>query len=179
MVQRSGSKPIRALRGLALLIPALGAMACAAEQRAAPAELRGTPQVISGDLIELEGRRLRLAGIDAPEPGQRCLLRERLYDCGALARAALLDLTAGVEVICRPLEDDSSAALTARCSAEGYDLSEGMVYTGWALIPPEAQQTYAAQQARAKSAGHGLWRGRFVTPWDWARGQRLPEESGG
>jgi endonuclease YncB( thermonuclease family) len=179
MAQRSGSKPIRALRGLALLIPALGVAACMAQPRAAPAQLRGTPQVISGDLIELEGQRLRLAGIDAPEPGQRCLLRERLYDCGALARAALLDLTAGVEVICRPLEPGPAATLTARCSAQGYDLSEGMVYTGWALIPPAVGTTYAAQQAQAKAAGHGLWRGRFVTPWDWVRGERLPEESGG
>ena len=179
MTQRSGSKPVRALRALALFSTALGAAACAIEQPPAPARFQGTPQVISGDLIELEGQRLRLAGIDAPEPGQRCLLRERLYDCGALARAALLDLTAGVEVVCRPLEPGPADTLTARCSAQGYDLSEGMVYTGWALIPPEAGTAYAAQQARAKSAGHGLWRGRFVAPWDWARGERLPEESGG
>ena len=222
MTQRSGSEPIGALRGLALLIPALGMAACVAQQRAAPTQLRGTPQVISGDLIELEGRRLRLAGIDAPELGQRCLLRERLYDCGALARSALLDLTAGVEVVCWPqvsrtqnslhrisgskghemysssviqlptfvtfnvttfetitLVPGPAAALTARCSAQGYDLSEGMVYTGWALIPPASGTTYAAQQARAKSAGHGLWRGRFVAPWDWVRGKRLPEESDG
>lgn len=179
MLQRSGNHLIRTLGVLALFCAAFAAAACAVEQPAAPARYRGTPQVLSGDLIELGGQRLRLAGIDAPEPDQRCLLRERLYDCGALARAALLDLTAGVEVICRPLAPGPKETVTAHCWAQGYDLSEGMVYTGWALIAPHTDDTYAAQQARARSAGHGLWRGRFVTPWDWVRGERLPEESGG
>ena len=137
------------------------------------------PEVIAGDLIELQGQRLRLEGIDAPESGQRCIINERLYDCGEVARTALLDLTAGVEVVCRPLGPGAGGTKIARCFAADYDLSEGMVYTGWALAAPATAGHYGALQERAKRSRHGLWRGRFVAPWDWSAGKRLPEEDGG
>ncbi len=159
-----------------ILILATGAMAAAA--RAAEAELRGTPRVIAGDLIELQGQRLRLDGIDAPEPGQRCAFGNRLYDCGEVARTALLDLTAGTEVRCRQLGPGPAGSKLARCTAAGYDLSEGMVYTGWALTQPAAGERYGAVQEQARRAKHGLWRGRFVAPWEWSAGKRLPEEAG-
>ncbi len=145
---------------------------------AAESDFRGTPKVVSGDLIELQGRRLRLEGIDAPEPGQRCALDERLYDCGEVARTALLDLTAGTEVRRRLLGPGPAGSPLARCTAAGYDLSEGMVYAGWALAQPAATERYGAAQEQARAAKHGLWRGRFVAPWEWSAGKRLPEEGG-
>ncbi len=147
----------------------------------AAVEFRGKPQVIEGDLIEIGGRRFALADIEAPDPAQRCLLKDRLYPCGEIAGAALMDLTAGVEVLCRPLEAPpasapAAGATPARCFADGYDLSEGMVYTGWALPRPSAPARYFKLRERAEKRRHGLWRGRFVAPADWARGERLPEE---
>ena len=162
--------------GLFLL---LASAAVTATTPVAGAELRGTPQVIAGDLIELQGRRLRLDGVDAPEPGQRCALEARLYDCGEVARTALLDLTAGTEVRCRPLGPGPAGSTMARCTAAGYDLSEGMVYTGWALAAPAAAGRYGVVQEQAQRARHGLWRGRFVAPWEWSAGKRMPEEDGG
>lgn len=158
------------------LVLATGALTLPAH--AAGTELRGTPKVIAGDLIELQGQRLRLAGIDAPEPGQRCALEARLYDCGEVARTALLDLTAGTEVRCRPLGQDPGGSTLARCTAAGYDLSEGMAYTGWAMVQPAAAERYGAVQEQARRAKRGLWRGRFVAPWEWSAGKRLPEEAG-
>ena len=145
-------------------------------------ELRGIPEVIDGDTLDLQGRRLHLTGVDAPELAQRCWLKARLYDCGRVARTALLDLTAGVEVICRPLEPGPADRTLAYCTAGGYDLSEGMAYTGWALADPdnadpETGDRYNREETRARVAGRGLWRGRFVAPWDWRRGARLTEES--
>ncbi len=156
------------LFGLAVTVPVMAA-----------AELRGAPEVIAGDILELQGQRLRLDGIDAPEPGQRCTFRKRLYDCGEISRSALLDLTAGVDVVCRPLGPGPADTMIARCFAKGYDLSEGMVYTGWALADPQGDGRYASWQDHAKRSGHGLWRGRFVAPWEWSKGKRLPEEEGG
>ncbi len=167
---------IRIFGGAALLLALLGGGAMTAPLMAAT-ELRGVPKVISGDMIELGGHRLRLEGIDAPEPNQRCLFRTRFYDCGEIARSALLDLTAGVEVVCRTLGSGAAETQAARCFAEGYDLSEGMVYTGWALALPGAPDRYVAMQERAETRRHGLWKGRFVAPWDWLKGQRLPEET--
>jgi len=161
--------------GAVLVLALLGGLGRPAPLQAA-AELRGAPNVISGDMIELEGQRLRLEGIDAPEPSQRCLFRNRFYDCGEIARSALLDLTAGTEVSCRPLGSGPAGSIWARCFAEGYDLSEGMVYTGWALADPNDPSRYGPLQQKAEQAGRGLWRGRFIAPWKWLAGERLPEE---
>ena len=109
--------------------------------------------------------------------------RQRLYNCGDLAQAALMDLTAGVEVECRTVASRSGETKKpslARCHAGGYDLSEGMIYTGWALLPPEPEvvmpESFAVIQTRAEQRQHGLWKGSFVAPWEWRRGVRLPEE---
>ena len=48
-----------------------------------------------------------------------------------------------------------------------------MAYTGWALALPEVSERYLVFEDRAQAAGRGLWKGRFVTPWDWRGGARL------
>ncbi len=148
---------------------------------AAAADWIGPPKVIDGDTLEVRGKVFRLHGIDAPELGQACAIRGRLYDCGLVARTALLDLTAGAKVVCtlltRSNDDPAKEGQPGRCAAGGYDLSEGMAYTGWALARRDRTTRYLRFEAQARSAGRGLWKGAFVTPWDWRRGQRLPEES--
>ncbi len=141
------------------------------------AEMAGRPKIIDGDTIELQGQAIRLYGIDAPELGQSCTIKEQTYDCGMVARTALLDLTAGVTVTCKMVAAEPDPATgdgrPGHCFAQGYDLSEGMAYTGWALAQREVSERYLVFEERAQAAGRGLWKGRFVTPWDWRRGARL------
>ena len=59
----------------------------------------------------------------------------------------------------------------------GHALSEGMAYTGWALAERQVSERYLVYEERAQAAGRGLWRGRFVTPWDWRGGARLAVEA--
>ncbi len=80
-------------RSLVVLLAAVWLLAMTG--RPALAEITGRPKIIDGDTIELQGQAIRLYGIDAPELGQACTIKERTYDCGLVARTALLDLTAG------------------------------------------------------------------------------------
>jgi len=142
----------------------------------AESPVRGMARIIDGDSLEVSGRTFDLVGVDAPELLQRCLFRDRLYDCGAISRTALMDLTAGTEVECRPLPGAAQETV-AHCTAGGYDLSEGMVYTGWALAQRDSATTrYRKFETTAADAKHGLWRGVFLTPWNWREGERLPQE---
>ncbi|MEQ8356893.1 MAG: thermonuclease family protein [Kiloniellaceae bacterium] len=160
--------------GAVILFAAAISTAASTAAKAGPRVVAGVPEVITGDTLKVQGLRIRLSGIDAPEPDQVCLLPHKAYDCGYIAATALMDLTAGTQVDCilgPPAED---GAVVAVCRADGYDLSEGMTYTGWALALPGVESRYHNIEARAKEAGRGLWRGEFVMPWDWRRGERLP-----
>ena len=135
----------------------------------APA-LAGTPvTVIDGNTLEVAGARLRLHGIDAPDLDQPCRLRGRTQSCGVIARAALMDLTAGAELDCEMRGRDADGRALATCTADGYDVAEGMVYTGWALARTSAPARYHTVQRQAEAARRGLWLGRFTAPSEWRR----------
>ncbi len=154
-------------------VPAL-ALAFWVAQPAAAAELSGRPTVIDGETLEVAGRRVRLTGIDAPEPTQVCRRAGRDIDCGVIATAQLKDITAGATVACRSDGLEHAGLPGARCTAAGYDLAYGMVYAGWALADPGQPSRYATVEAEARAAGRGIWRYRFVPPWEWRGGKRLP-----
>jgi len=116
--------------------------------------------VIDGNRIAVDGRELRLDGIVAPELGRQCMLGGKARDCGLIARSGLLDLTAGATVTCR-----KAGAKTHRCTAGGYDLSEGMVYTGWAVPLDGAPKAYWRVLKGAQDRPRGFWKGTFVEPW--------------
>ena len=122
-------------------------------------DLSSAAEVIDGETLIVAGHRLRLEGIKAPAPGTRCTLRGNDHNCGRISTTALMDLTAGASVTCRrrdAVAEDGSRY--ARCRAGGYDLSEGMVYTGWAEADGTQMSRYAGFEAEARSAPRGMWR---------------------
>lgn len=121
-------------------------------------------QVLSGDKIQLGAITYCLKGIDAPEIGQSCNLKNgNPFDCGHIAKTALMDLTAGAKITCRG-GTKLAECTVGSCTAGGFDLSQNMVHTGWAL---STEPKFAAIQARAKEKKHGLWKGKFEMPWVW------------
>lgn len=147
-----------------LVVLATAAVPAAGAETAA---VTGTPTVIDGETLEVAGRRFRLYGIDAPDLRQTCDIRGRTYNCGRVSRTALMDLVAGVDVTCRPRKSGPGRDTLAACRAGGYDLSAGMVHTGWAMAFPRVGTDYARIEKTAAKAKRGLWRGAFVAPWDW------------
>lgn len=141
------------------MIPAVGTRAQTATV--------GAPEVIDGETLRIGATTFRLHGIDAPDPAQTCEIRGRVYNCGRVSTTALMDLVAGVSVRCVPRRDTTMSPVTALCFATGYDLSEGMVHTGWALAMPRDGTKYARIEAKAKKAKRGLWKGKFTLPWEW------------
>ncbi len=115
----------------------------------------GDIKVIDGGRIEVGGTVHTLYGIKAPALGEKCQVRGNQHDCGILARAGLMDLTAGANVKCTYLK---SAQQTSRCRADGYDLSEGMVYTGWAVALPKSPKKLKTLMKQSKAKRHGMWR---------------------
>lgn len=138
---------------------------------------RGPVTVIDGNTLAFGARRVRLFGSDAPELGQRCWYHKRRFDCGNVARTALMDLLAAQRVVCRAVGAktrggrDKSGRLRVRCLAGGYDVAENMVHTGWAVAARGAAgplvARYAVTEQKARKGRRGLWRGRFIRPQAW------------
>ena len=145
-------------RKLLLLVLVAGAGPIAA------ADIHRTPKIIDGETLEVGGKRFRLAGTDAPDPRQTCFIRKREYNCGRILTTALMDLVAGVTVRCKAVDKKPGVA---RCWAGSYELSEGMVHTGWELAMRREHKRFAPIERKAAAARRGLWQGEFVMPWDW------------
>lgn len=125
--------------------------------------LEGVPHVADGDSLSLDGERIRLKGIDAPELGQICIRDGKAYECGREAKRALVGLIGGRQVICKASERDRYGRLLAVCSAGEIELNKAIVESGWAI----AYGDYETVELRARLASRGLWAGSFDRPQAW------------
>ena len=136
------------------------------------ADITGPARVIDGDTIEVAGERIRLHGIDAPERKQTCKWPGKTIPCGRLATTALMDLTSGADVTCKTREKDRYGRWVAVCyDPDGFDIGRNMVHTGWALAYRQYSTDYVATEDKARKAQRGMWKGKFVPPWEWRRGK--------
>ena len=128
----------------------------------------GYPRVISGDVIIIQGRRIRLFGIDAPDSKQICKnADDQDYDCGWKATVALVDHIAGGTVSCQARGIDRFRRTVAVCQLGGEDLNAWMVAQGWAVAYQHHSRDYVLQQYTAKMDKLGIWAGSFMMPWEW------------
>ena len=119
----------------------------------------GDYEVKSAQSIAFNGQTVRLSGIDAPQPGQVCMLRGHKRDCGLIARSQLMDLTVAATLKCDVRDGIAS------CTAGGFDISAQMVYTGWAVPAEGAPKKYAELMKDSRAKSRGFWRARFDPPW--------------
>ena len=127
-----------------------------------------------GDSLRIDGQRLRLHGIDAPEMEQTCTAFGRAYPCGKQAKQALARMVEkGVR--CELIEPDSYGRFLAHCHTRaGASIGAAMVRGGWALAYRHYSRAYVAEEEAAKKARAGIWAGDFTPPWAWRRGHELP-----
>jgi endonuclease YncB( thermonuclease family) len=136
----------------------------------------GRAAVIDGDTIEIQGERIRLNGVDAPETAQLCRnAQQRPYGCGAVA-ARVLDkfLAASRPTRCEFVERDRYGRFVGDCyRADGARVAAILVRNGWALDWRRySKGEYADEQEIAQREHLGLWAGDFMPPWEWRAERR-------
>ena len=133
----------------------------------AATDVVGAAAVSDGRTLTIAGQSFRLHGIAVPVAGTVCRRQERPFDCAKVAASQLADLTAGATVRCVPIDDTAAGRRLARCSVDGYDLSGGMVYTGWARADRGRTDRFNGTEIEARRAGRGLWAAGIRRPPDW------------
>lgn len=137
----------------------------AASALAPMVQAQETPRVIDGDTFELQGKTIRLNGIDAPEHGQTC----GGWTCGRVATEALAGLIEGRKLDCVTQSQESYGRDIATCSTGGKDVGATLVENGVAWAFRRYSNAYAQQELAAKARSLGIWSGRddYTPPWEF------------
>ena len=127
--------------------------------------IAGGAVAIDGDTLVMDGRRIRLRGMDAPELAQTCRRDAQVWRCGEEARAALRALIANRTVDCAPKGRDRYERVLAICGVDGTDVGAELVRRGLAV----SFGAYLDEEREARAARRGVWAGPFETPQAWRR----------
>ena len=132
----------------------------------APAdELYGVAHVIDGDTIALNNRRVRLAGIDAPELSQECIEPDNtVVKCGQGAKRSLQYAIGNYNVTCIRKDVDHYGRIVADCYANGISLNELMVRIGMAVAYYRPSPAILSAERTARAEQRGIWNTRFERP---------------
>ena len=68
----------------------------------------------------------------------------------------------------RSLRSNRRGVPQCRARPECVDVSQGL-----ALAYRRYSRDYVGEEASARNGRLGMWRGDFIPPWDWRRGERL------
>ncbi len=127
-----------------------------------------TITVVDGDSLEINGRRIRLIGIDAPEYMQTCEdITGKSYMCGQSAKAFLQDMIEaghekGDKLKCTVEGIDQYKRTLSVCKIGDVNLNLEMVKAGYAIS--YKQETYKPAEKHAKQSRKGIWQGKFMRP---------------
>lgn len=132
-------------------------------RRTAPVPAVGAAQVIDGDSLRIDGRMIRLKGIDAPEFEQICTRGGAEYRCGREAQQALRRLVRTGTVSCSGDEHDRYGRLLGTCRVGDVEINAWLVREGFAVSFGD----YVIEEAQAKAGSKGLWAGEFEMPRDY------------
>lgn len=128
----------------------------------------GAARVVDGDTIDINGQRVRLEGIDAPETAQTCTAKDgKPWPCGHAATKALQALIAGEDLACDSRGTDKYGRILGVCYADGRDINAAMVRTGFAWAFVRYSKSYTADEAEAQAARAGIWQGFAEPAWEF------------
>jgi len=137
-------------------------------------------KVVDGDSLEIDGVKIRLVGIDAPEYLQICYDADAMaYECGQEALKFMQKMideakARGDKIRCEQVGVDRYKRELSVCYAGKQNLNEEMVCAGWAVVYRHDLYVDAGESARKSK--RGLWQGKFMRPELWRILKRYREK---
>tara|TARA_B100001029_G_C15012225_1_gene424964 strand:+ start:290 stop:994 length:705 start_codon:yes stop_codon:yes gene_type:complete len=126
-------------------------------------------RIIDGDTIHINKVKYRLHGIDAPEIGQLCKMKEKNYKCGVKSKEFLVSLIGNQSVKCNQKDIDRYKRIVAECFVGQTNLNKELVRNGWALAYRDYSKDYVADEEFAQENNLGIWKGIFIYPKKWRK----------
>ena len=124
--------------------------------------------VLTADTLNVQGYKVKLYGIAAPEISQTCANKHGAsYNCGQQAALWLSSWITQNPVTCHVMSEDNKGNMLAVCTLGQYDLGAALVNAGWAVADTRQSEIYVPYEQNAQRKRDGLWQGKFYKPWDW------------
>lgn len=142
--------------------------------------VKGEPKIIDGRTLEINEQKIRMLNIDAPDLDQICFTEKKYFKfrCGVVAAEKLAKLISHQSLSCEGAATDDKGYLLATCYVgelpRRIDINEQAVLGGWAVYDPAQSDKYKRVQGAARTLRQGLWRAKFVMPWEWRAGNHEP-----
>lgn len=128
-------------------------------------QITGPARAVDSTVIEVDGQRIMLFGIDSVMRKQSCTIGGKIWQCWPAAFRNLEILVDQGPVTCETVgEPDVYGRLLARCEINGKNLNEQLVREGWAVARRSETKDYVAAEAEAREKKVGLWQGDFMMP---------------
>ena len=132
--------------------------------------ISGQIEVINANLFYINGRYVRLYGVDAPDNDQICSdSKESSYNCGVEAASWVRGWIDDNIIDCYILKVTPNATDIGVCVWGNFDIGEALVGSGWGIANTNETNMYVAQEEKARKSLSGLWQGSFYTPEDWRK----------
>lgn len=140
--------------------------------------IQGMPRVADGDTLQIDDKKIRLFGFDAPEKAQLCKNAQGAdYSCGLQSGEALHSMIGSNPVRCEVRNRDQYGRNVSSCSVltnKGpIDIGNFMVSNGYAVAYRQYGKDYIALEDAAHQAHKGMWQGSFEMPADWRKDQKI------
>ena len=141
-------------------------------------QILGSAKVVDGDTIKINGKIIRLFGIDAPEKKQICKKNwlsinfftfTKNYYCGKVATKKLKKFISNKQVKCVGDQLDRYNRIIAICYLDNKDINRWLVRNGFAVAYKKYSTKYSYQEKMAQKEKIGLWQGEFDMPWQWRK----------
>ena len=140
--------------------------------------ISGIAKVTDGDTIQIEGKKIRFFGIDAPEKKQQCkknwltisfISFSKNYPCGQISSDKLKKKINNKLLICKWTNKDRNKRYIAECFKGKTNLNAWMVRNGYAVAYRKYSKKFVSQEIFAEKEKLGLWSGTFMMPWDYRK----------
>ena len=140
--------------------------------------ISGIANVVDGDTIKIENKKIRLFGIDAPEKKQKCrkpwltisfLTFSKDYPCGEISTLKLKKKINNKFITCKSTNIDRYKRFIAECFKDKTNINRWMVRNGYAVAYRKYSKKYLVFENLAKDDELGLWIGSFQMPWEWRK----------
>ena len=126
-------------------------------------------RVVDGDIIHLNGEKIRFTGIDTPELKQTCVKEGFIDPCGVTAKEILIVRIGDNKVECISEGKDRYKRTLAECFVNDESLSSYLVRSGYAFAYRRYSKKFIPDEDYAKDNKIGMWSMKFQYPWDYRR----------